>query len=34
MNKRSDTEKNNVIEEDKNLDINEVNKRNKIIIAV
>ena len=34
MNKRSDTEKNNVIEEDKNLDINEVNKRNKIVITV
>ena len=33
-NQRSDTEKINVIEEDKNLDINEVNKRNKIIIAV
>ena len=31
---RSDTEKINVIEEDKNLDINEVNKRNKIVITV
>ena len=31
---RSDTEKINVIEEDRNLDINEVNKRNKIIITV
>ena len=33
-NQRSDTEKINVIEDDRNLDINEANKRNKIIITV